>query len=187
MIRSGNITSLQNIDEEGFILCLKYYLEKHFTNKFLQTICIYLTELSSNDTSNSNLMRKAFSNLIPTLVILFSNNKLCPSTLCIICKCLCILTSTGNDKANKKILIEDGIFKYINKYIDSSFEKLVFYILTLTYNILIEAKEIIGEVLVKNSKIYERLIQIIKGTNIPEVFYSTKVLKRDYIGNNESP
>jgi len=74
------------------------------------------------------------------------------------------------------MLIEDDIFFYINQYLDTSFEKLLYYVITLTMNILIETKEIIGEILGKNQKLLPKLMQIVMGTNIPESFYSTKVI-----------
>lgn len=176
LIRTGMLNSLQGLDEDGLVTCLRIYLDYHISNSFLQSISIFLYDLSSSDSINSNAsMRKAFSNLLPTFVSLFSNHKLCPSTLSIICKCFCILTSSVNDKKNKKMLLEDDIFFYINQYLDTSFEKLLYYVITLTMNILIETKEIIGEVLGKNKKLLPKLMQIVMGTNIPESFYSTKV------------
>lgn len=176
LIRTGFLNSLQGLDEDSLVSCLKLYLSYHMSNSFLQSLSIYLYDLSSSDSINSHAsMRKAFTNLLPTFVSLFSNHKLCPSTLSIICKCLCILTSNVNDKKNKKILIEDDIFFYINQYLDTSFEKLLYYVITLTMNILIETKEVIGEVLIKNKKLLPKLMQIVMGTNIPESFYSTKV------------
>jgi len=138
----------------------------------------YIKEISKTDGDNNLTdagMRKAFNSILSSLMVIYSNGRLCPITIATACKCLVYLTCADSDKNNKnKILQEDALY-IISQYLDFPEEKILFFSLELLQNLLSEMRENLHDILYKNNKLIPALLNLLKGPGIPGTKYSLKV------------
>jgi len=202
LIEANVLSKLQDIESElTYAQFLKFLLTRNFSNKILTAIYIYLkflnkklkseeeevkgikNELKSEgkEKDEINLYEIDFYSLKTNLKILmpiffkiYSNSNNSPIILTIACKCLNFFSNL--DMMVKIELIDQECFGIIKDYLSSPDEKLIFASVKLMMSLISDTKDAINKILQKNPKILKRLLNIIKGSPIPGVFFSSKTM-----------
>lgn len=140
---------------------------------------------SINDSIDENVIspeRKAFIDIIPPLLAIFTDKKKSPITLTICCKCICFLISKKCEEVfRKKVMFEGNIIYMITYYLNTYDydEKLVLCCLDLFAFVFSEPELSINEHLYNNG-LFDRLKNFFEPTGVPGTYYSQRVRKLNF-------
>lgn len=173
LIKTGYLKTLFRLNDTSYIHLLKSIIKKFPLYTTLLSIKFYIKSIIKDYEHENFSYSSSFTDLISPLFNLYSDISYSPLISLISCKILYYLSYSN--MSLKQRLIQMKIFNVLDYHIYSNNENMLYSSLLL-YNILIQCQKDNLKQIINNEKLKSKLVNVIKGTNIKSISYSSKTI-----------